>query len=151
MTVEFNFQIHSGNKIPTAEIHEFYKKNNHKGRIQKGDTCAWLSSNQSIVATLRLSPSFTSQGDYLLLRGLWVSKELRSQSLGSNLLKQVTRYLHENRMSCYCLAYPHLEAFYQANGFITISDEEAPTALAQRFERYKSRGDNFIIMRLKPI
>jgi len=148
--VEFCFQIHSGKKIPTAEIQKFYKESGHKGRIEVGDTCAWLTANHSIVAALRLSPSSTSE-DFLFLRGLWVEKALRGQSLGSNLLKQVTRYLHENRMSCYCLAYPHLEAFYQANGFITISDEEAPTALTQRFNRYKKRGDSLIIMQLKPI
>ncbi|MGI1670436.1 MAG: hypothetical protein K6L74_08945 [Neptuniibacter sp.] len=132
------------------EIQNFYKRNGHKGRIEVGDTCAWLTANHSIVAALRLSPSSTSE-DFLLLRGLWVEKALIGQSLGSNLVKQVTRYLHENRMSCYCLAYPHLEAFYQVNGFITISDEEAPTAVAQRFKRYKNRGDCFIIMQLKPI
>ncbi|MGH1432315.1 MAG: GNAT family N-acetyltransferase [Neptuniibacter sp.] len=149
-TVEFSFQIHSGKKVPTLELKKFYKKNGHKGRIEVGDTCAWLSTNHSIVAALRLSPSHTSQGDYLLLRSLWVAKELRGQSLGSNLLKQVTRYLHENRMSCYCLTYPHLNAFYLSNGFIAISDDEAPTTLAQRFKRYKKRGDRFIIMKLKP-
>ncbi|MFY0676802.1 MAG: GNAT family N-acetyltransferase [Neptuniibacter sp.] len=148
--MEFSFQIQSGKKIPTAEIQKFYKRNGHKGRIEVGDTCAWLTTNHSIVAALRLSLSSTSE-DFLLLRGLWVEKALRGQSLGSNLLKQVTRYLHENRMPCYCLAYPHLEAFYQANGFITISDGEAPTALAQRFNRYKRRGDSLIIMQLKPI
>ena len=149
--MEFSFQIHSGKKIPTQELQKFYKKNDHKGRIEVGDICAWLSANNSIVAALRLSPSLTSEEDFLLLRGLWVAKVLRGQSLGSDLLKQVTRYLHKNRMSCYCLTYPHLKAFYLANGFIAISGEEAPATLAQRFKRYKKRGDRFIIMQLNPI
>lgn len=148
--IEFSFQIHFGNNLPVAQLQRFYKRNGHKGKIQADDICAWLSEGDEIIAAARLSPSTQADGDYLQLKGLWVTKNLRGQGVGRVLLNKISNFLIQSDKPCYCLAYDHLEYFYQSQKFIPICKDDAPNLLWQRLQRYQNRGNHLKLMKFKP-
>ena len=148
--MEFRFQIQFGDNLPVTQLQRFYKRNGHKGKIQANDICAWLSEDDEIIAAVRLSPSPPGDGDYLQLKGLWVAKALRGQGIGSVFLARLSDFLLQSGKPCYCLAYDHLEHFYQSHKFIPISKDSAPDFLWQRLQRYQSKGNQLKLMQFKP-
>lgn len=146
--MEYKVIIHSGLDSQTTELQRFYKKNGHKGKIQHSDTCLSLMLDKKIIAAVRLSPSPSSDGQYVLLKGLWVKREMRRTGLGSLLLQKTTQYLESTQQTCYCLAYKHLETFYRLHCFNIESEDSAPTFLWQRYQRYNSQGKELILMKL---
>ncbi|MGB0204354.1 MAG: GNAT family N-acetyltransferase [Neptuniibacter sp.] len=148
--MEFRFKIQFGDNVPVTQLQRFYKRNGHKGKIQPNDRCAWLSEDDEIIAAVRLSPSPQADSDYLQLKGLWVAKALRGQGIGGVFLDRLSDFLMQSGKPCYCLAYDHLENFYQSHKFIPISKDDAPDSLWQRLQRYQSRGNQLKLMQFKP-
>jgi predicted GNAT family N-acyltransferase len=148
--MEFKVRIPIEDNIPVTQLQRFYKRNGHKGKIQANDICAWLIEGDEIIAAVRLSPSPQAESDFLQLKGLWVAKELRGQGIGGVFLKMLSDFLIQSDKPCYCLAYDHLEHFYQSHKFIPICREDAPDSLWQSFQRYKNKGNHFKLMKFKP-
>lgn len=92
------------------------------------------------MAALRLTP----KENYKLLRGLWVEKNSRGQSYGSELLTLLNIELLNK--PCYCFPYSNQQGFYQHNHFIDASDS-APTALQQQWRGYVKRGEDLLLMK----
>ena len=148
--MEFKFQIQFGDNVPVIQLQRFYKRNGHKGKIQANDICAWLCEDDEIIAAVRLSPSPQADSEFLQLKGLWVAKELRGQGIGDVFLDKLSDFLVQSDKDCYCLAYAHLERFYQSHKFIPICKDDAPDSLWQSLQRYKNKGNHFKLMKFKP-
>lgn len=132
--------------VPESELfrlNRFYKRHGHKGKAETGDTAFWLKHEKEILAAVR----FTTEGDNILLRGLWVHKERRGEGLGSTLLTGCRRYWEKH--TCFCYPFSHLDAFYAKHGFLH-PDEQAPEHLLRKLRSYQQRGEDVILMQYQP-
>jgi|GEM_PF-859093 len=120
-------------------LQRFYKQNGYKGK-PGGKDQIWclMDTEQQIVAAVRLC----QQAGELILRGVWVDKQLRGKGLGAELLSQLaaTGTLTE----CYCFPYVGLEGFYQQAGFEVVPT--APAQLNSLLERYNRKGEQVCLM-----
>lgn len=148
--MEYNLRISNSAQPAFTRLQRFYKRNGHKGKIQPNDICAWLSSDAAIVAAVRLSPSPQADEDYFQLKGLWVAKELRGKGIGGILLQEINQFILRTHKPCFCLAYKHLEHFYNAHQYHAVTKTQAPSFLWQRLQRYQNRGNQLQILQLLP-
>lgn len=139
-----SYQQCPGRQLPGPELGRFYKRNGHKGRIQPEDECHWLSKDKQILTVARLSSLSNGQ----LLRGLWVDKLHRGKGYGSQLLQQIQQQVSPLH-PLYCLAFTHLEDFYQQHGFIKVTEPGQNPDLQQllkKQETYAKRGNTTLLM-----
>ena len=112
-----------------------------RAQAPKGEAIYIASQGTKLVAALRLSPNGTNY----LLRSMCVSAELRHLGIGSYLLQQIQAEL--NAIECYCFPYSNLQSFYNSAGFKLINIESAPTAIKDKFQRYRDNGKDIALMK----
>ena len=132
--------------LNSPDLGRFYKRNGYKGKIQPDDLCVWLEQNGKIIAAARLTMLKSEAKPYIQLRGVWVDKQQRGKGLGSLLLTHIKQHPEKGSIDLYCLAFTHLETFYQKHGFKKLSNQECPTYLSLAEVRYKKRGTPTILM-----
>lgn len=117
----------------------FYKSNQYKGKVKASDN-VWILTNLKgqVVGAARLC----QQAGHLLLRGVWIEKALRSQGLGSQLLRHLKRI--GALEGCYCFPYFHLESFYAKHGFCRVAS--APVSLSTALARYNRHTIQVLLM-----
>jgi len=145
MTDNLKIQTAYGKELTTPDLGRFYKRNGHKGRIQPDDLCMWLSTEDEILAAARLSTiAGLSAEEARLLRGMWVAKQYRGQTLGRQLLNGIIEQLN-GQANLYCLAYPEVTQFYQQHGF-SDDQETPPKALVDKQRSYAKRGTPTVLL-----
>lgn len=147
LTTNLHYFFLQGQKIQTPNLGRFYKSNGYKGKIQGEDLCAWIEINEEITAAARLSP-LNDETTTRQLRGLWVHKAHRGQTLGTLLLRSINQHATDNTYDLYLLAYPHLALFYRMNNYQPLSQQETPDSLLTKQQRYEAKGTPTIAMRL---
>jgi N-acetylglutamate synthase-like GNAT family acetyltransferase len=128
------------------KVDPFYKANHKSHQARDNDVFFSAYKNQEIIGTVR----FCIEENTPLLRSMMVSEDFRGTGIGRNLIKEFEKYLDQNKIQdTYCIAYAHLDYFYGIIGFKTISPEEAPKFLFERYESYlvDHSENEYIVMR----
>ncbi|MEC6799322.1 GNAT family N-acetyltransferase [Photobacterium sp. S4TG1] len=124
-------------------VNKLYKDFYPAGKAKR-DEILWVGESPlGIVCCVRFKPI----GELQLLTGMLVKPEFRGQKIATHLLQHVTPQIKQK--PCYCFAFIELEALYQHAGFITLSPQQLPHDLQQRFERYCNSGKKLIPMQYK--
>ncbi|MCW8935175.1 MAG: GNAT family N-acetyltransferase [Gammaproteobacteria bacterium] len=122
-------------------VKSFYKKNNMRAQAPKGDLIFIATSNNAIVAALRLHPVKT----LYLLRSMCVQADSRHQGIGSALLDHIQTKL--NDIECYSFPYTHLSDFYSRANFVIYDAQLVPEAISDKFYRYVNNGKKICLMK----
>lgn len=122
-------------------VKSFYKKNGMRAQAPKGDIIYIATSNNAIIAALRLHPV----NSHYLLRSMCVQTDNRHQGIGSALLDHIQGKLCE--IECYSFPYTHLSDFYFRANFITFDAESVPTAISDKYFRYLNSGKKICLMK----
>lgn len=147
LTANLQYFFLRGQKIQTPDLGRFYKRNGYKGKIQSDDLCAWIEINEEITAAARIRP-LNDETTIRQLRGLWVHKSHRGQTLGTLLLRSINQHATDNKYDLYLLAYPHLTLFYRMNNYQPLGQQETPESLLTKQLHYEAKGTPTIAMRL---
>ena len=118
----------------------FLRDEGYKEAIQSDDEvyAAWIQTE--VVGVVRLA----LEHGVIVLRGMRVKHDLRSQGIGTLLLHKLAATL--GSQTCYCIPYAWLLEFYGRIGFEKIPVDCAPRFLAQRIADYDKRGLNVELM-----
>lgn len=122
-------------------VKSFYKKNGMRAQAPKGDIIFIATSNNAIVAALRLHPV----NSLFLLRSMCVQADIRHQGIGCALLNHIQNKLSD--IECYCFPYTYLSDFYSRANFVTSDAELAPLAITDKFNRYLNNGKKLCLMK----
>jgi N-acetylglutamate synthase-like GNAT family acetyltransferase len=122
-------------------LRDFYRHTAYSGGIKPGDTVFLVEAKGKIVAALRLCP----EGGTRVLRGMRVQAGWQQQGIGTELLRAAASWLGESE--CYCIPHAYLEAFYGQAGFVRLDPGSAPAFLRERWQSYRERGMDVILMR----
>jgi len=115
-----------------------------RAQAPKGDLIYIATSNNMIVAALRLQPVNSNY----LLRSMCVASSHRHQGVGSALLQYLQNKLE--KIDCYSFPYRHLTEFYSRANFKRYDIESAPEAIADKFNRYLKNGKKIHLMKHQP-
>lgn len=123
-----------------GDISAAYERWNYKGGINRADT-VWIAENtHELIGAVRI----VSEHGTLVLRGMRIADQRRSQGIGSQMLSVVATWLGERE--CYCIPYIRLAEFCRRVGFIEVAPASAPSFLAERMADYRRRGLDVTIM-----
>ena len=150
MTSVNSLQIIEWQEANFRAVNKFYKRQKHKGSAS-GDERVFIalgdlpndssdpSTEPSIIAAVRLAPA----DGYYWLRSLYVDKDLRGASIGSQLLAHVNTHVHS---TIHCFPYAHLLNFYSQCGYQLSDITQAPAPLQPLYTRYNQKGDGVLFM-----
>jgi GNAT superfamily N-acetyltransferase len=113
----------------------------YHGGVSPGDTIYIAECGSGLIAAVRR----THEHGLVLLRGMYVAPEHQRRGVGAQLLEFFVSHLHG--MSCYCVPYSHLQAFYGRAGFAPLTQELVPAFLPERVASYRARGLDVLVMR----
>ena len=137
--------IHSAKASEIGDLATFYRITEYGGLVAPADQVVYSTEEGRIVGAGRLS----EEKNVLVLRGMRVLSEHRGTGVGKAILDLLV--IEGRSRDCYCIPYRYLKQFYADKGFDKISPSEAPDFLHDRFEAYRARGLDVILMRKKPI
>ena len=137
--------IHSAKASEIDDLANFYRITGYGGSVAPADRVVYATEEERIIGAGRLS----EEEGVLVLRGMRVLKEHRSRGVGSAILESLVSV--ESGRDRYCIPYSNLRHFYAAKGFEEIKPFEAPNFIYNRFNGYRARGLDVILMRRKPI
>jgi len=140
LSKDYLFETLTPEQFPLAK--QFYKTSRYPHAIGREDDVyivRQVSKNNKLIAAVRL----VKMGNYIILRSMVVSIELRGLGIGSLLLNQLEQYLSSN---CWCFPFEWLESFYANAGFVCISAENAPIEIRSKYLQYLSQGKKLILM-----
>lgn len=121
-------------------VNKLYKDHYPSGKAKRDETIWVGEQEKQIIAAVRFKTIESEQ----LLMGMVVHQDFRGKKIASQFLAALDKQLQQ--LPCYCFALQDLEIFYQQGGFNSISSNELPHALKQRFERYSQHGKKLIPM-----
>ena len=136
---QLEFKLAEHYNLPLVK--SFYKKNGMRAQAPKGDIIFIATSNNAIVAALRLHPV----NSFYLLRSMCVQADNRHQGIGSALLDHIQDKL--NGIECYSFPYTHLSDFYIHANFVICDTESAPTVISDKYFRYIKNGKKICLMK----
>jgi N-acetylglutamate synthase-like GNAT family acetyltransferase len=119
----------------------FYSLAGYSPPLESSDRILIAETDDRIVGALRLC----NEEGVVLLRGMRVLESMRRQHVGGSLLAAFDEILADG--TCYCIPHEYLEAFYGKIGFRSVSLPDAPRILQERWQEYRRRGLNVIIMK----
>jgi len=126
-------------KMPLVD--KFYQSQGYKIKCGRHERVFSLTHpSYGIVGAARLVP----QADDYWLRNMLIASELRHHGLGTLFIKKILSELQPG--NCYCFSTTHAEAFYTKLKFQHLTPEECNTLVAARYEQYRSRGRDWILM-----
>ena len=134
-------QIKIAETADPAAVQSFYASVGYGGGVHPDDRLLVSRVEQSIVAAVRLC----TEGDILVLRGMYVAEGRRGQGIGSRLLESISDAIGSSE--CWCIPYAHLTGFYSRIGFQVCEKETIPPFLAERWERYSGSGQKVVVMK----
>lgn len=114
-----------------------------RAQAPKGDLIFIAQLNNKIVAAVRLHPVQSHH----LLRSMCVAAELRNTGIGTQLLQYLQPVLQ--KIECYSFPFEHLLKFYRRANFILCDTHSAPTAIADKFNRYINNGKKITLMKFQ--
>lgn len=115
------------------EIDTFYESQGSDHRARVTDLFFVAVEDNQIIGVVR----YCVEEGTSLLRSMLVHSEKRGKALGQQIIYDFERYLEENHIQeTYCIAYSHLDKFYNIVGFKIIEPSEAPEFLYQRYLEY---------------
>jgi len=112
-------------------VNQFYKQVYKKGLANKNDQVFVLKTTD-IICAARIK---LVHGHHLLT-GVACAQARRKQGFASLLLNYL---LSQQKGTIYCFPYPHLQGFYEQQGFQLITADLLPVALREQYQRYNSR------------
>jgi len=124
-----------------ARVDAFYASLGKSATSSESHLVLIAEEEDAIIGAVRLCV----EGGCLVLRTMVVREEYRKQGIGRRMLLALEGFMREG--DCYCLAYPHLLAFYGSVGFVKIAEHDAPDHIRERYARYTSGGMRFAIMK----
>jgi GNAT superfamily N-acetyltransferase len=138
----YSFQPLEPARLALAD--RFYRTHGYKVKCGPSERVfALVSLTGELVAVARFVPQ--ASGHYWL-RNLLVTPELRGYGLASRLLRETRSIIFP--AGCYCFALRHLVDFYSHLEFET-SPGHCPADIAAIYERYRSRGRDWVLMGYK--
>ncbi|MDW6002115.1 GNAT family N-acetyltransferase [Vibrio mangrovi] len=131
-------------KLPLVQ--RFYKQHYPIAKAKRDEQICIAKLTNQLCAVVRFRHIGST---YRLLTGMAVSRELREQGIGHQLLS----YCEENVLDqqVFCFAYRHLESFYHQHHFVTQSVHELPAEIKQLYLRYSHQGREILPMRYFPL
>jgi N-acetylglutamate synthase-like GNAT family acetyltransferase len=124
-----------------ARVDAFYASLGKSATSSESRLVLIAEDEDTIIGAVRLC----AEGGCLVLRTMVVREEYRHQGIGRRMLLALEEFMGEGDF--YCLAYPHLLAFYGSVGFVEIAEDDAPDHIRERYARYTSGGMRFAIMK----
>ena len=137
--------IHSAKAREIDNLAIFYRTTDYGGSVAPEDRVIYATEEEGIIAAGRLS----EEEGVLVLRGMRVLKEHRGRGVGSAILDFLIS--KGGNRDCYCISYKYLRHFYAAKGFDEIKPSDVPKFLCERFDSYRARDLDVILMRKKQI
>lgn len=102
-------------------------------------------TSAQIIAAVRFIPQ--QQGHYVL-RNLCVSAHWRRRGLARFLIREAFLELTQTaKVTCYCYALPHLQAFYSSIGFVPLKSEDVPEDIAKSYDGYSQQQPALVLMK----
>ena len=126
------------------EVSQFYERVGYTGGIQDSDVVCLERQDHDLVGVVKLC----KEEGVLVLRGLYVSEDLRGTGVGTRLLRAVSETIANQE--CWCIPFAYLSDFYATVGFARCRESEAPAFLEERCRKYVSKGMDVVIMK-RPI
>lgn len=125
-----------------ALLEAFYRSQGYKLQLGRSETLWAIADATSAqwLAAVRLLPQ--AEGAFWL-RNMLVVGQRRHQGLGRLLLQQL---LPATAAPVYCFSLPDVVDFYHRQGFVMCQPEQLPVALAQRYNTYRARGRDWVLM-----
>lgn len=121
-------------------LEAFYRSQGYKLRLGRLEQVWAVQEQGQYVAAMRLLP----QPDCSFwLRNMLVTKPLRGQGVGRLLLNAASVAVAGN---IYCFALPAVVEFYRRLGFVLLDATALPEALAVRYNSYRARGRDWVLM-----
>ena len=137
--------LHIAKASEIEDLESFYRITDYGGSVSPVDKVAYATDDGKIIGVGRL----TKQEGVFVLRGIRVLKEHRRRGIGNALLDSLAREVGSS--DCLCISYSHLRKLYENRGFCEIKPLEAPKFLRSRYNGYRARGLDVILMRKSPI
>lgn len=140
LSKDWLFDTLNPEQFPLAK--QFYKTSRYPHAIGREDKVYVLrqaAKSNKLIAAVRL----VHMSDYIILRSMVVSHELRGLGLGSLLLKQLKQFLPSN---CWCFPFEWLKDFYANAGFVCVDVENAPIEIKTKYLQYLSQGKKLTLM-----
>jgi len=137
-----SFSIVFSTDISLADINALYKLSGQSGRASPTDVRIGLMANGQLLSGARLQ----RYADGWLLRNLCTRPEMRGRGLASRLLEGLAANVRYRPLLT--LPLPHLESFYESNGFVLLADDSVDSALAHLLKntRKKHKRIRFMAM-----
>jgi N-acetylglutamate synthase-like GNAT family acetyltransferase len=114
-------------------IVDFYKTCDYEYHPKEGEKVIVAQDDNKIIGVVRLSWG----GGLVQLRGMQIHQLSQGNGIGSEMLKEVEKLIKNDE--CYLVGYPHLEKFYGLIGFKTVSFDDVPLIIQERYTNAKSR------------
>lgn len=108
-----------------------FHKSHQRSQPLRDDAVWIIADGETWLGVARFVPLHNHQAWWL--RGLFIQPSYRHQGLASRLLQQALTQ-HPN---CSAFAMPHLDAFYQLQGFKAVSPANLADELQTRFTTYQ--------------
>ena len=124
-----------------VEVSQFYERVGYTGGIQDSDVVCLERQDHELVGVVKLC----KEEGVLVLRGLYVSEDLRGTGVGTRLLRAVSKTI--GKQECWCIPYQYLLDFYSTAGFSKCGESEAPEFLVERCRKYVSTGMDVVLMK----
>ena len=123
------------------QVNQFYERVGYTGGIQDSDVVCLERQGHAVVGVVKLC----KEEGVLVLRGLFVSEDLRGTGVGTRLLRAVSKTI--GNQECWCIPYRYLSDFYSTVGFARCRESEAPAFLVERCGKYVSKGMDVVLMK----
>jgi predicted GNAT family N-acyltransferase len=140
--------------VSVIALNALYKASNDSGRAAPHETLIGLELNQQLVCGARLIAYASHQSDQpqWLLRNLCTVPAFRGQRLASLLLQNAQQHVQQQMhgQPLITLPLPHLNDFYQRNGFTPIATSQLCPALQQVLRQSRRRHKGIQAMVSQP-
>jgi len=139
--------------VSVIALNALYKASNDRGRAAPRETLVGLELDQQLVCGARLIayPDQNNQPQWLL-RNLCTLPAFRGQRLASILLQHLQHHVQQQMhdQPLITLPLPHLNDFYQRNGFTPIATSQLCPALQQVLRQSRRRHKGIQAMVSQP-
>jgi predicted N-acetyltransferase YhbS len=131
---------HKGEDV-RIEVGRFYEAVGYAGGVRDVDVVFVERRGDDVVGAVRLC----REEGVLVLRGMYVSGDLRGTGIGTRMLEAVSGEIGDRE--CWCVPFNGLSDFYSRAGFSEYTSGDAPAFLLERLKRYKAGGMDVILMK----
>ncbi|ASM96442.1 GNAT family N-acetyltransferase [Vibrio vulnificus] len=138
MTHAIHFELLDPIKVPI--IKKLYKVHYPGTKVKKDENIVVAMQDKQTIGVVR----FRRVEEHQLMTGMLVIPSQREKGIAHCLLKYCAERLLDEKV--FCFAYRHLEPFYAQHSFVTISSEQLPNSLKQKFIRYSESGKDLVPM-----